>query len=281
MTTLIGANDVLRLVTDSAATLDVVALFSTLSGGVTTRGKQRTAISSATTTTIVAAPGSGNERVVYNIAIRNRHASLSCRVTVQDHDGSTAFERFSLILGPGEQAVHDGITGWEVFTAQGFPKVAQSLGVQPVAVGVMNVVPLASDVVNNNAVANTMQDVTGLSFPVVAGETYQFEFSIDYTAAATTTGSRWGLNGPSFSRLVVDSSYGLTATSKTQGQAVAYDQPAAANASSPFTTGNFAFLIGTITPSVDGAVIARFASEIAGSAITAKAGSLLKWMRTK
>lgn len=32
---------------------------------------------------------------------------------------------------------------------------------------------------------------------------------------------------------------------------------------------------------VDGNVIARFASEIASSAITAKAGSLLKWARTR
>lgn len=33
-------------------------------------------------------------------------------------------------------------------------------------------------------------------------------------------------------------------------------------------------------PLLQGNVIARFASEIAGSAITAKAGSLLKWTRT-
>lgn len=281
MTTLIGANDVLRLVTDSAATLDVVALYATLSGGVTTRGKTRTAISSATTTVVVPAPGSGNERVIYNMAIRNRHASLSSTIIIQDFDGTTAFERFRLVLGPGEQAVHDGITGWEVFNAQGFPKVAQSQGTLAAAVNQLNTVVLAADVVNNNAVANSMQDVTGLSFPVISGETYQFEFSIFYDAAATTTGSRWGLQGPAFSRLSVDSSYGLTTTTKTQGQVNNYDLPAASNASSPATTGNFAFLIGLITPSADGTVIARFASEVASSAITAKAGSLLKWIRTR
>lgn len=43
---------------------------------------------------------------------------------------------------------------------------------------------LAADVVNNNGVANTMQDVTGLSFPVLAGQTYWFRFAINYTAAS-------------------------------------------------------------------------------------------------
>jgi hypothetical protein len=35
-----------------------------------------------------------------------------------------------------------------------------------------------------------------------------------------------------------------------------------------------------IRPSADGNVIMRFASEVGGSAITAKAGSLLQWVRT-
>ena len=72
----------------------------------------------------------------------------------------------------------------------------------------------------------------------------------------------------------------VTTTALTFNQVGAYDLPAAANASSPLTTGNLAYIAGQITPSADGNVIARFASEIAGSAIVAKAGSLLKWTRT-
>lgn len=281
MTTLIGASDTLRLVSSSAATLDVIALYSTFASGVVTKGKQRTAISSAATTVIVAAPGAGNERVAYNITIRNRHASLSSTITIQDFDGTTPFERFKLTLGPGEQAVHDGITGWTYFDAMGRPKSSQSQGSSSAAIAALNLVVLDADVVNNNAVANSMQDVTGLSFPVVSGETYQFEFFIDYTAAATTTGSRWAINGPAMARQAYRSSYPLTVSSLSFNNVAALDQPAAANASSANTTGNLAWLAGIITPAADGNVIARFASEIASSAITAKAGSLLKWMRTK
>ncbi|NJM13633.1 MAG: hypothetical protein HC889_18820 [Synechococcaceae cyanobacterium SM1_2_3] len=134
--------------------------------------------------------------------------------------------------------------------------------------------------VNNNAVANTLQDVTGFSFPVIAGETYQFEYSIAYTAAATATGSRWTVSGPSASLLACQVTTPLTTTTSTFGNYAAYDQPTASNATSANVAGNLAFIVGIVRPSVDGNVIARFASKVAGSAITAKAGSLLKWVRT-
>lgn len=71
----------------------------------------------------------------------------------------------------------------------------------------------------------------------------------------------------------------MTATTLTSNYATAYDIPAASNASS-LTAGNVAWLAGIIKPSANGTVIARFASEVASSAIVAKAGALLKWYRT-
>lgn len=281
MITLFGSSDTLRLVSSSTANLVAVCNFSTLaSGGSVVKGRQRTPISTATTTTIVDAPGSGEERTVYSIVIRNTHASTANTVTVLEHDGTTGFERLKVTLSAGEQLLFDGLNGWTYLNAQGMPKTAQSLNSSPVAVNQMTMLTLPSDVVNNNAVANTMQDVTGLSFPVIAGQTYHFEFFIDYTAAATTTGSRWSVDGPSFSRLAYQSSYALTSSSLSFNNLATYNQPAASNATSAQTAGNLAWMAGLITPSVDGNVIARFASEVAGSAITAKAGSLLKWTRT-
>ena len=55
--------------------------------------------------------------------------------------------------------------------------------------------------------------------------------------------------------------------------------PAASNATSPYTTGNTAYITGFVQPSADGNVIARFASEVASSAITAKAGSICRWVQ--
>lgn len=140
-----------------------------------------------------------------------------------------------------------------------------------------NKVVLSGDVPNSNAVANTIADVTGLSFSVTAGVTYHFKFIIWYTAAATTTGSRWSINGPSTTNLAYTSIYSLTATNQTVNHAVAYNTPATSNATSANTTGNIAIIEGVITPSANGSVIARFASEVANSAITAKAGSMVEY----
>lgn len=136
------------------------------------------------------------------------------------------------------------------------------------------VVVLASDVTNNNATANTIADVTGLSFPVTAGQRYKFKFVITYSAAATTTGSRWSINGPAITLLTYRSAYSLSATSRTfnEGQA-AYNLPAASNATSAVVAAaNMAVIEGMITPSASGSVIARFASSVLSSAIVAKAG---------
>lgn len=131
---------------------------------------------------------------------------------------------------------------------------------------------LPGDVVNNNAVANSIADVTGLSFPVVAGTKYSFKFFIVYSSAATTTGSRWSINGPATTFVHYRSQYPTTATAITNNAALAgYNLPAASNASS-LTTNNIAIIEGIIQPSANGTVIARFASEITASAITAIGG---------
>ncbi len=139
---------------------------------------------------------------------------------------------------------------------------------------------LTADVINNNATANTLANVTGLSFPVVAGRRYNFVFTIIYDAAATTTGARFSINGPTFTRLGFDVTVPLiTATTAPLAQSMqtsvhnAYDTGPAVGAFSPFTTGNKATITGVVQPSTTGTVIVRFASEIASSAITAKAGS--------
>jgi hypothetical protein len=144
-------------------------------------------------------------------------------------------------------------------------------------VGVQRTV-LASDVTNNNATPNSIADVTALSFAVVAGSTYKFRFVIRYTAAATATGSRWSINGPALTFLTYRAEYSLTTTTRTNIEgSTAYDLPAACNATSAATAGNIAIIEGIIKPSANGTVIARFASEVASSAIVAKAGSFVEY----
>jgi len=135
-------------------------------------------------------------------------------------------------------------------------------------------VTLGSDVTNNNASANTIADITGLSFSVASGVAYRFRFHINYTSAATTTGARFSVTGPATpTYLNYRSTYTLTAATETVNSGLnAYDLPAASNATA-IVAANTAIIEGYITPSAAGTLIARFASEVSSSAIVAKAGS--------
>jgi hypothetical protein len=138
------------------------------------------------------------------------------------------------------------------------------------------IVVLGGDVADSSG-ANTITNLTGMSFPVTNGERTSWECSIYYTAAATTTGSRWSMSGPTTTQLNYYSEYTLTATTQTVNPwVVAYDTPAAASATSVVAT-NRALIQGTVLPSADGTMQVRFATEIDTSAITAKAGSYCEY----
>lgn len=280
MILLASTADLLRIVTSAAITIDVHASWVDMSGSTITPGRTNTAISTATTTTVVASPGSSTYRTVKALTVRNRHASTAQDVTLNHTDGTTSVELIKVTLAAGECLHYHEAAGFWISDTFGRVKTNINNNGSGAAVNALNLVVLASDVVNNNGTANTIADVTGLSFSVTAGETYHFEFFIPYTAAATTTGSRWSVSGPGSPTLLnYTSQYTLTATSMTTNYATAYDIPAASNATS-LTAGNVAWIAGIIKPSANGTVIARFASEVASSAITAKAGALLKWYRT-
>jgi len=279
MILLASVNDLLRIQTSAAVTTDVHSSWVDMAGATITPGRTNTPITTATTTTVVSAPASSTYRTVKTLTIRNRHATTSQDATVVHTDGTNAMELIKVTLLAGECLHYHESAGFWTTDRLGQYKTVSTNSGSGAAVNALNLVVLASDVINNNATANIMQDVTGLSFNVTAGESYWFWFCMNYTAAATTTGSRWSINGPgSPTRLSYCSDYPLTAATQSVNYSSAYDSPAASNASS-LTVGNVANIYGHITPSANGTVIARFASEVLSSAITAKAGSLLQWYR--
>lgn len=227
---------------------------------------------------LVPAPASSTQRVIDFISVFNAD-TVSATVTIKLDANGTESIIWKGILQTGEKLQYTDDRGFSVLDTNGLTKTASFTNVAVPAVNSLNVVVMTGDVVNNNATLNTIADVTGLSFPVIAGQTYWFEFVIPYTSAATTTGSRWSISGPANpTRLNYRSEYTLAATTTTVNSATAYDIPAASNATS-LADGNVATIWGIIQPSQNGNVIARFASEIANSAITAKAGATLRWMR--
>ena len=153
---------------------------------------------------------------------------------------------------------------------------ADGIFATPSGTAYRTLVTTASDVVNNSSTANTLIDLTGLFFNVVAGTTYRFFAMIPYTSAAANTGSRWTINAPASTILNYTSRYTLTATSQTINYASAINIPASSNNSSTLNA-NLAIIEGIIKPSANGTVQIRFASEVANSAITAKAGASLEY----
>lgn len=245
-----------------------------------TAGRSIANTNNTTDVDLVAAPSASTQRVIDYIGVYNNDTA-TITLTVKFDASGTDIILWRGSLAKGEHLEYENGKGWTVKTAGGLIKTLQSQSISTV-VSALNTTILGTDVINANATANTIADVTGLSFPVLTGELYWFRFDIVYDAAATTTGSRWSINGPgSPTRLCYTSEYSLAATTTTRNaNNISYDLPAAANASSGSTTGNQAVITGIIQPSSDGNVIARFASEVISSAITAKAGSRVQWQRT-
>ena len=119
-------------------------------------------------------------------------------------------------------------------------------------------------------------DVTDLSFAVIAGRTYKFTIYCQYDATNVNTGSRWAVNGPTFTRLF----YSVLWTSGTGLQSnVAFQtyDATATTLNTNFVTNNCAIIQGIVVPSVNGTLTARFACELTITSITCKAGSYIEF----
>lgn len=108
-----STSDVVRVVTATAtSTIYVHASFVDLNGTTVTPGRTNTAITTATTTTVVASPGASTTRNVKGLYISNASAGTNCVVTVEHYDGTTAVKLMSYALLPGENMNFDGEGTW-------------------------------------------------------------------------------------------------------------------------------------------------------------------------
>jgi hypothetical protein len=127
--------------------------------------------------------------------------------------------------------------------------------------------------------ATALADVTGLSFGVTANKNYEFRAVIKYSAAATTTGSAWSINGPA-GTVQLNVTSGLTTTTTFHHWQNAVNT-LSASASSVYTTGNIAIITGIVEPTANGTYIIRGATEVASSAITVQGVSNINWREIK
>jgi hypothetical protein len=115
MILLTSTSDRLRLVTSTAGDIRVQASYVDLSGSTVTPGRLNSAISTATTTDIVASPGASTQRNIKGVSIWNDSTTTSNQVTVIHTDGTTAVDLIQMSLPPlsGLQYV-DG-QGWSTY----------------------------------------------------------------------------------------------------------------------------------------------------------------------
>ena len=202
--------DKIDLVTDAAATLDVHVSYVDASNTTLVpsgAGKQNTAIATAATTDILSAPGAATVRNVKTINIRNKHASQATACTVRFNANGTAYELFSVTLLAGMVLEFIEGVGW--FTVAN-ARLDRWLRV-------------SSDYVN---ATTSFTDVTGLTCNVESGKTYNFETHLIHAENATTTGPRFGINGPTLSAIQISIldivTIGVDTTTLRSGSAAAH-----------------------------------------------------------
>jgi hypothetical protein len=132
MLLLTSTSDVLQIVTDAAASVDVHASWLDNAAGTVTPGRTNTAIATAATTTVVDSPGASTQRNVQTLIVRNKSAATSSAVTVRHSDGSTIVELFKVTLYPAQELTYIDGQGWEIFDSRGNQLVSQQLSGYPV-----------------------------------------------------------------------------------------------------------------------------------------------------
>lgn len=282
MIILTETTDKLQIVLGGAITTNQLQCFASYRDVTTsglTPGRNGTNTNSTTDVDIVTSPASSTQRIIDYVSVYNNDTANAVVTIKMDFNG-TEYILQKVTLGAQERLEYTDGIGWQVYTNSGGLKNSINQGTNATSSSLSTVV-LASDQTNNNAVANTLQDVTGLTFGVTNGKTYYFKAVIKYTAAAATTGSRWtfyGTGGATFDEIYISSTYTLTSTSQTVNYVSAINTPAASNASS-LTTGNVAIIEGFVRSTNSGSFQLQFASEVSSSAIVAKAGSILQYFQ--
>ena len=114
-----------------------------------------------------------------------------------------------------------------------------------------------------------------------AGETYEFEARVAYSAVAATDGAAFSITASATpTAIAFISEYNTDSTTVVRTACVAIDTPDHGSASVISTTGlNQAFVYGVITPSADGFVGISGIAENASTIVAKGTLSTLKWRR--
>lgn len=119
MILLTSTGDLLQIVTSGTAALDVQASYVDATTSTVTPDRKNTAITTATTTSVVLSPAASTQRNVKYVSIRNRDASAANTVTVRHTDGATVVELVKFSLLAGYTLVYEDGPGWYLVDTSG------------------------------------------------------------------------------------------------------------------------------------------------------------------
>lgn len=227
---------------------------------------------STTPVTLLSAPSASQQKIVDYLSIYNSDTANAV-VTVYINSSSTTYKLTETTLGPGEKLEFQEGQGFRSLTADGSLKIGENQPLGAIS-NQINVVSISADqTFSTGAFAN----ITGLQFPVVAGETYWFKFSIWYTSNSSTRGITLSINGPtktylSYMRTVHNGANILLLPSRD------YDAVSGTTSSISGLTLS-AMMEGIITTSASGNVIGRAIPSVTGNAQIVRAGSLVYYQR--
>ena len=129
MLLLTTTSSLVRLITSAAtSTIEVYTAWVDLNGSTITPDSLPTRITTATTTTIVPAPGSATQRNVKAIYCTNNSLGTSCTVAVEHYNGTSSIELMSFVLLPGENLGYREDGSWVHRDAQGAEYPPSGLG---------------------------------------------------------------------------------------------------------------------------------------------------------
>lgn len=266
MLLLTATTDKIDLITSAAATVDVHASFMDMTTADppvvkgSTSGKQNTAISTAATTDVVAAPAASTVRNIKHLNIRNKSATTATDVTVRFNQNGTAYELAKETLAVGEELTFTEGVGWFHYINVSKEQYDKRV---------------ATEWTNSTT---SFSDVTDLTCPVTSGKFYRFEAHIYHLTAATTTGAQFGVNGPTMTAIRVHELATITASATASTHATGFATALETNVITETTgpaTEVIAIMSGYMNPSASGTFAIRGRSEVAASAVTVRVGSWL------
>lgn len=259
-----SSTDKLQITTSATAAIDVNCNYVDISSTTfdpSGLGRQNQAISTATTTDVLATPAATTIRTLKQMTARNKDATNSNDLTVIYNANGTSYELHKVTLQPSEALEY--IEGVGFFTL----KAANVLD---------KVLIVANDIAYSTAA--TFADITGLTCPLLSGKKYTIFASLFHISGVSTTGAQFGYNIGAAPTVSIFGNYSGVTNSVTAGVmslGVATARDTALTAQTTGSAANTVTLIsGMVQPSADGTFALRATAEVAAT-MTVKAGSYM------